>query len=184
MTMNVGHHHDGAECETAGCRFDDTRTAGAIVTVGVNERGLWFSGAAAPWLSEWDHAVFAACRPSRHMRQGMGGSRQLRAALTVPVPGHSSSPRPPSPNGRTWPSPRRRPATTTTSDSVRTACPDRTRASTPSGSPQRSPAGPFLDFLADALQRHETERRAETEGMAALVTDTPSTLVPARNGGD
>jgi hypothetical protein len=90
MTMNVGHHRDGAECETASCQFDDTRTVGAIVTVGMNDGGLWFSGAAAPWLSEWDRAVFAACQPSYHLRQGNGGQWQLRAVLTVPVPGHSS----------------------------------------------------------------------------------------------
>ncbi|PWI15968.1 hypothetical protein DI272_18715 [Streptomyces sp. Act143] len=90
MTMNVGHHRDGAECETAACQFDDSRTVGAIVTVGLNERGLWFSGAAAPWLSEWDRAVFAACQPSYHLRQARDGSWQLRAVLTVPVPGHST----------------------------------------------------------------------------------------------
>ncbi|MGY3199719.1 phage minor head protein [Streptomyces sp. TE5632] len=90
MTMNVGHHRDGAECETAACQFDDTRTVGAIVTVGMNDRGLWFSGAAAPWLSEWDRSKFQACQPSYHMRQGRDGRWQLRAVLTVPVPAHSS----------------------------------------------------------------------------------------------
>ena len=90
MTMNVGHHRDGAECETASCQFDDTRTVGAIVTVGLSSRGLWFSGAAAPWLSEWDRSVFAACQPSYHLKQGRDGKWQLRAVLTVPVPGHST----------------------------------------------------------------------------------------------
>ncbi|HLL35587.1 MAG TPA: type IV toxin-antitoxin system AbiEi family antitoxin domain-containing protein, partial [Streptomyces sp.] len=90
MTMNVGHHRDGAECETAACQFDDTRTVGAIITVGINERGMWFSGAAAPWLDPWDKAVFQACQPSYHMRKGRDGRWQLRAVLTVPVPGHSS----------------------------------------------------------------------------------------------
>jgi hypothetical protein len=90
MTMNVGHHRDGAECETASCQFDDTRTVAGIVTVGMSERGLWFSGAAAPWLSEWDRNVFKACQPSYHMRQGPDGRWQLRAVLTVPEPGHSS----------------------------------------------------------------------------------------------
>ena len=90
FTMNVGHHRDGAECETASCQFDDTRTVAAVVTVGLNERGLWFSGAAAPWLSEWDRQVFAACQPSYHMKQGRDGRWQLRAVLSVPVPGHSS----------------------------------------------------------------------------------------------
>ncbi|MGP3914979.1 hypothetical protein [Nonomuraea sp. 10N515B] len=63
MTMNVGHHRDGAECETSACQFDDTRTVAGIVTVGMNDGGMWFSGAAAPWLSEWDRMVFAACQP-------------------------------------------------------------------------------------------------------------------------
>ncbi|WP_371793833.1 phage minor head protein [Streptomyces albidoflavus] len=90
FTMNVGHHRDGAECETDACQFDDTRTVAAVVTVGMNSRGMWFSGAAAPWLSEWDRAVFQACQPSYHMKQGRGRRWQLRAVLSVPVPGHSS----------------------------------------------------------------------------------------------
>lgn len=90
FTMNVGHHRDGAECETASCQFDDTRTVAGIVTVGMNERGMWFSGAAAPWMSEWDRQVFAAVQPSYHMRRGSNGQWQLRAVLSVPVPGHSS----------------------------------------------------------------------------------------------
>lgn len=90
FTMNVGHHRDGAECETSSCQFDDTRTVAGIVTVGMNARGMWFSGAAAPWLSEWDRSVFAASQPSYHMRKGGNGQWQLRAVLSVPVPGHSS----------------------------------------------------------------------------------------------
>ncbi|MEV5677058.1 ADP-ribosyltransferase [Streptomyces sp. NPDC052179] len=90
FTMNVPHHRDGAECESAACQFDDSRTVAGIVTVGQNSGGLWFSGAAAPWLAEWDRRVFAGCQPSYHMKQGAGGRWQLRAVLTVPVPGHSS----------------------------------------------------------------------------------------------
>lgn len=90
FTMNVGHHRDGAECESASCQFDDTRTVAGIVTVGMNSRGMWFSGAASPWMSDWDRQVFAACQPSYHMKQGRDGQWQLRAVLSVPVPGHSS----------------------------------------------------------------------------------------------
>ncbi|QPL14044.1 capsid maturation protease and MuF-like fusion protein [Streptomyces phage TurkishDelight] len=89
-TMNVPHSRDGAECDSASCQFDDTRTVAGVITCGLNERGLWFSGAAAPWLSQWDRTVFTACQPSYHMRQGPGGKWQLRAVLSVPVPGHSS----------------------------------------------------------------------------------------------
>ncbi|MEU0058686.1 phage minor head protein [Streptomyces sp. NPDC006334] len=90
FTMNVGHHRDGYECETAVCQYDDSRTVAAVVTVGVNEGGMWFSGAAAPWLAPWDRLVFQACQPSYHMTQGGDGRWQLRAVLSVPVPGHSS----------------------------------------------------------------------------------------------
>ncbi len=90
FTMNVGHHRDGAECETSACQFDDTRTVAGIVTVGMSDRGMWFSGAAAPWMSEWDRNVFLATQPSYHLRKGASGSWQLRAVLAVPVPGHSS----------------------------------------------------------------------------------------------
>ncbi|KQV93974.1 hypothetical protein [Streptomyces sp. Root369] len=90
MTMNVGHHRDGYECETASCQFDDSRTVAAVVTVGRNEGGLWFSGAAAPWLSPWDRTVFQTCQPSYHMTRGGDGRWQLKAVLSVPVPGHSS----------------------------------------------------------------------------------------------
>lgn len=90
FTMNVPHNRDGAECNSAACQFDDSRTVAGIVTVGQNAGGLWFSGAAAPWLSEWDRTVFMGCQPSYHMKQGAGGRWQLRAVLSVPVPGHSS----------------------------------------------------------------------------------------------
>lgn len=89
-TMNAGHHRDGAECETSACQFDDSRTVAGVVTVGMNDRGMWFSGAAAPWMSEWDRTVFMATQPSYHMRKGPSGNWQLRAVLSVPVPGHSS----------------------------------------------------------------------------------------------
>lgn len=90
FTMNVGHHRDGAECETSACQFDDSRTVAGIVTVGMNARGMWFSGAAAPWLSEWDRSVFMSVQPSYHLKKGPQGNWQLRAVLSVPVPGHSS----------------------------------------------------------------------------------------------
>jgi hypothetical protein len=90
FTMNAPHHRDGAECESAACQFDDTRTVAGIVTVGMSSGGMWFSGAAAPWVSSWDLSVFLACQPSYHMRQERDGRWSLRAVLSVPVPGHPS----------------------------------------------------------------------------------------------
>ncbi|MEV0016688.1 phage minor head protein [Streptomyces tendae] len=90
FTMNAPHSRDGAECNDVACQFDDSRTVAGIVTVGMNSKGMWFSGAAAPWLSDWDRTVFMGCQPSYHMKKGDSGRWQLRAVLSVPVPGHSS----------------------------------------------------------------------------------------------
>lgn len=89
LVMNTGHHRDGAECETASCAFDDSRTVAGVVTVGMTDRGMWFSGASGPWISEWDRQVFSALQPSYHLIKRNGGW-QLRGVLMVPVPGHSS----------------------------------------------------------------------------------------------
>ncbi|MDP4501054.1 phage minor head protein [Nonomuraea turcica] len=88
FTMNTGHDNDGTDAASTRALFDNTRTVAGIVTVGTNDRGMWFSGAAAPWLSEWDRAVFAACAPSGHWRRDRGGRWSLRAVLSVPVPGY------------------------------------------------------------------------------------------------
>lgn len=88
MTADVGHHRDGAQCETAACQFDNSGTTAGVVTVGYAEgHGLWFSGAAAPWLSDWDRSVFMACSPSYHLSKARKGW-DFRAVLSVPVPGH------------------------------------------------------------------------------------------------
>jgi uncharacterized small protein (DUF1192 family) len=86
--MNTGHDNDGTDASSTRALFDNTRTVAGIVTVGSNEHGLWFSGAAAPWLSEWDRAVFASCAPSGHWRRESSGRWSLRAVLSVPVPGY------------------------------------------------------------------------------------------------
>jgi hypothetical protein len=88
MTMGTGHDNDGARCTTAACQFDDSKTTAGIITVGIDpKRGLWFSGAAAPWLSQWDMSTFMACSPSYHLVKGRKGW-DFRAVLSVPVPGH------------------------------------------------------------------------------------------------
>lgn len=87
FTMGAGHDNDGAETNGMKALFDDTRTVAGIVTVGVNKHGMWFSGVAAPWLSDWDKHVFAACRPSGHWRRLRSGGWSLRAVLSVPSPG-------------------------------------------------------------------------------------------------
>ncbi|MFE9127807.1 phage minor head protein [Streptomyces sp. NPDC007148] len=198
MTMNVGHHRDGAECETASCQFDDTRTVAAIVTVGMNERGLWFSGAAGPWLSDWDRRVFSACQPSYHMKQGRDGCWQLRAVLSVPVPGHSSPLLATAVAERanlalaasaafsdTIPGQRQDTAPTVPASSAEGTPdlpgqrPDSVSGQVPDIDVDRLIAaltdGPFVDRLATAIERREAERRDELEAMAALVAADTTT---------
>ncbi|MEU5834484.1 phage minor head protein [Streptomyces diacarni] len=192
FTMNVGHHRDGAECETDACQFDDTRTVAGIVTVGQNAGGLWFSGAAAPWLSEWDRSVFTACQPSYHMKQGPAGRWQLRAVLSVPVPGHSS------PLLATAVAERANLALAASASGLLTS-PDTTpgheadasgqevsgQSQDASGAPTGDVAAltaaltdpAFLDGLLTALEGREAER---TEAARAEVERLAATLAPAR----
>ncbi|MFC4060236.1 phage minor head protein [Planomonospora corallina] len=164
MTMNAGHHRDGAECETAACQWDDTRTVAGIVTVGMSDGGLWFSGAAAPWLSQWDQMVFSACQPSYHVRQLPSGRWSLRAVLSVPVPGHPSE----------------LVAASAVVDRSNMALAASTaggfRAGRPAGWPATRAAGPLagasveevVERLADELERRAAAR-AEIEQLAQLV---------------
>lgn len=205
FTMNAPHHRDGAECESAACQFDDTRTVAGIVTVGMNARGMWFSGAASPWLSEWDRRVFSACQPSYHMKQGPGGAWQLRAVLSVPVPGHSS------PLLATAVAERSNMALAASASAVLTSPdtvpghrPDMSAPDTPAVSAPVSGADTVADMSADtfvaalaanpalldglltALEQRETARteaaRAELERLTAAVAPARETIAAATAG--
>ncbi|MEZ3180792.1 hypothetical protein KYY02_19490 [Streptomyces pimonensis] len=193
ITMNVGHHRDGAECETAACQFDDTRTVAGIVTVGMNRGGMWFSGAAAPWLSDWDLTAFRACQPSYHMTQDRDGTWQLKAVLSVPVPGHPSKLAAAAHLAATAVVERSNLALTAAAAAIPDS-PDEDQGEpepqhahpaevTASSEPATAPAvreltaalltPEFLDELSAALHRRETERaaqaRAEIQQLAAVV---------------
>lgn len=195
FTMNVPHNRDGAECENDVCQFDDSRTVAGIVTVGLSKGGMWFSGAAAPWLSEWDRHVFKACQPSYHMRQGKQGW-QLRAVLSVPVPGHSSplvatavtergnlalaasaagllAPTADSPDSVSGQDPDS-PDTVSEHPTIKAAelpgqSPDNVSGQAPTVDAEALAAalmsGPFVDLIAGAIQDREVTRRAEIDAM-------------------
>ncbi|MFF5655212.1 phage minor head protein [[Kitasatospora] papulosa] len=205
VTMNVGHHRDGWQCETASCQFDDSGTVAGIVTVGQNDGGLWFSGAAAPWLSEWDLTVFRACQPSYHMTQGSDGRWQLKAVLTVPVPAHSS---PLEASDRlaaathlaaTAVVERSNLALTAAAANIALEAEAEAVAAAPAGQPATGGEQPpadmdalaalltptFLDTFAAALEERQQQRatvRAEVEALTALVdpagTGTPVSAAP------
>lgn len=166
FTMNVGHHRDGFECETAACQFDDSRTVAAVVTVGMNEGGLWFSGAAGPWLSEWDLRAFTVCQPSYHLTQGNDGRWQLRAVLSVPVPGHSS-PLVAAAIDRSNLALTASAAVLAPETAVR---PEPVAELTVDLLPDMSPAA--LDGLLDALAARSVERRAELQARVSQLAAT------------
>lgn len=206
FTMNVPHNRDGAECKDEVCQFDDSRTVAGIITVGMSKGGMWFSGAAAPWLSEWDRSVFKACQPSYHLRQDKG-QWKLGAVLSVPVPGH------PSPLVATAITERSNLALaasaagllTSTADSPDTMSghgPDSMdtlsghtathAADLPGQRPDTASGqvsgvdvdaltaallnGPFVDRLAAAMQDREAARRAEIEQLAASIALSPEEI--------
>ncbi|MDH6489656.1 phage minor head protein [Streptomyces sp. SAI-127] len=201
FTMNAPHSRDGAECNDVACQFDDSRTVAGIVTVGMNGRGMWFSGAAAPWLSDWDRTVFMGCQPSYHMKKGGDGRWQLRAVLSVPVPGHSSpllasvvergnlalaaSAAAVLDNPDTVPGQQAdisgrlytlgAEAMDGMVSGLRRHSPDTVPGHVPDNPAALLDDPTFLDGLSAALARRETERRAEVEAMTAAVL-APTTI--------
>lgn len=190
FTMNAPHGRDGAECETAACQFDDTRTVAGIVTVGMNKRGLWFSGAASPWMSDWDRQVFTACQPSYHMKRGSGGRWQLRAVLSVPVPGHSSPLLASAVAER---------ANLALAASAAAALPLATETAAPATETASTPQAPapgidtaalvaaltdpaVLDTFADALDRRRAETRAELARLTATVATARDEITASAAG--
>ncbi|MER7842197.1 phage minor head protein [Streptomyces sp. NPDC096040] len=204
FTMNAPHSRDGAECNDVACQFDDSRTVAGIVTVGMNDRGLWFSGAAAPWLSDWDRTVFMGCQPSYHMKKGGDGRWQLRAVLSVPVPGHSSPLLASVVERGNLALAASAAAVLDTPDTGTGQRPDRSgrlevlgqeatagfvaglRGHSPDARGGHVPDTPaallndpaFLDGLQAALARRDTERRAEVEAMSAAVLAPDTTTNP------
>ncbi|MFF4900443.1 hypothetical protein [Streptomyces sp. NPDC001068] len=201
FTMNAPHSRDGAECNDVACQFDDTRTVAGVITCGMNERGMWFSGAAAPWLSDWDRTVFMGCQPSYHMKKGGDGRWQLRAVLSVPVPGHSSpllaaavergnlalaasvaavldSPDTLPGQRPDTSSPLRTlgaHATAGMLSGLRGHRPDDTAGHVPDSPAALLDDPAFLDGLSAALARRDTERRQEVAALSAAVLGTTDT---------
>lgn len=90
LTMDTGHAstRPGTTLAAVEAHYDDTRSVAAIVTAGIRDEGIWFSGSVSPVLNDWQRAVLAAGSVSGDWRADNGErERTLRAALVVPVPG-------------------------------------------------------------------------------------------------
>lgn len=87
LTMDTGHASTGRGTDVT-AHYDDTRNIAAIVTAGIRDEGIWFSGSVSPLLNAWQQTVLAAAQVSGDWRADFGETeRTLRAALVVPVPG-------------------------------------------------------------------------------------------------
>lgn len=86
LTVGGGHAGDRLGVGPAVAHYDDTGTCFALVHVGEDAHGIWFSGIAAPGVSE-DTLVAGLSAPLSGDWRTVGGNLELVAALAVNTPG-------------------------------------------------------------------------------------------------
>jgi hypothetical protein len=95
ITMGCGHASTahGIGTDEALEHYDNTCSVAANVTVGENARGVWVAGALRPGVSAEQVVTMMGCRLSGDWRphRRKSGTRELTAALLVPVPGFAEA---------------------------------------------------------------------------------------------
>lgn len=88
--LTVGTGHAGARLggPAAAAHYDNTGTCFALVRVGEDAHGIWFSGVAAPWATE-DQIEMGLSSPLSGDWRDFGQGLELVAALAVNTPGFS-----------------------------------------------------------------------------------------------
>lgn len=86
ISVGGGHAPKGLHARAALAHYDDASTAGAIVTCGEDEHGIWVHGWCPPGTSPEMVTAMRACPPSGDWRK-IGGSMEMIAALSVNVQG-------------------------------------------------------------------------------------------------
>lgn len=86
ITMATGHADLRLSAAATKAHYDHTGTGMADVTVGEDERGIWFAGALRPDVTELQVRTLRASGISGDWRN-IGGHLELVAALAVNVPG-------------------------------------------------------------------------------------------------
>lgn len=86
LTVGGGHAGAGLGVGPAVAHYDDVGTAFALVHVGEDEHGIWFSGVPAPGATEEQIAAGLSAPLSGDWRV-VGGNLELVAALAVNTPG-------------------------------------------------------------------------------------------------
>ena len=86
LTIGTGHASDKLAGVPAQAHYDDTGSCWALVKVGEDAHGIWFSGVAAPWATP-EQVEAGLCAPLSGDWRDFGQGLELVAALSVNTPG-------------------------------------------------------------------------------------------------
>ena len=89
LTVGTGHAHSGASGRAAAAHYDNTGTCFALVRVGEDAHGIWFSGVAAPWATA-EQIEQGLSSPLSGDWRDFGQGLELVAALAVNTPGFAA----------------------------------------------------------------------------------------------
>lgn len=89
LTVGTGHAHSGASPRAAAAHYDNTGTCFALVRVGEDAHGIWFSGVAAPWATA-EQIEMGLSSPLSGDWRDFGQGLELVAALAVNTPGFAA----------------------------------------------------------------------------------------------
>ncbi len=89
LTVGTGHASERLGARPAAAHYDNTGTCFALVRVGEDKHGVWFSGVAAPWATREQVEMGLAAPLSGDWRD-FGSGLELVAALSVNTPGFAA----------------------------------------------------------------------------------------------
>jgi hypothetical protein len=89
LTVGTGHASDRLSARPAAAHYDNTGHCFALVRVGEDKHGIWFSGVAAPWATPEQVEMGLAAPLSGDWRD-FGSGLELVAALSVNTPGFAA----------------------------------------------------------------------------------------------
>jgi len=89
LTVGTGHAADNLAGVPAQAHYDNTGTCWALVRVGEDAHGIWFSGVTAPWATP-EQIEAGLCAPLSGDWRDFGQGLELVAALSVNTPGFAA----------------------------------------------------------------------------------------------
>lgn len=89
LTVGTGHASERMGARPAAAHYDQAGSAFALVRVGEDKHGVWFSGVAAPWATP-EQVEMGLSAPLSGDWRDFGSGLELVAALAVNTPGFSA----------------------------------------------------------------------------------------------